>query len=165
MQKLTNDLEVLAGLRERGDLTDDEFARAKAALLAGIPAAAPPVIYTHPSAALETLARQNEIALLDSQWAAEREKYVVVGKYGAQHTPTPEEAIILKTCAAGFGFLGVGFAISMASWIFAIVVLAIASICFVYATGMGRIARRYREAQARYERRRAALLSGDGTMR
>lgn len=103
---LADDLTKLDDLRRSGALTEEEFARAKEALLNAPAPAAPPSaepLAEHLSAQLEEVQFQNELAQLDREWEREREKYMVVGKYGQRYMPTTGGSAIGGFVIVGFG--------------------------------------------------------------
>lgn len=103
---LADDLAKLDDLRRSGALTDEEFARAKEALLnAPASAAQPPPepLAEHLSAQLEEVQFQNELAQLDREWEREREKYMIVGRYGQRYLPTTGGSAIGGFVIVGFG--------------------------------------------------------------
>src|SRR5262245_39381991 len=84
---IADELRKLQDLHRSGVLTDEEFATAKAAVLAGNTtddrAGNEPAMHAH----LEEIKLQNEVARLDREWELEREQYMVAGKYGYRYIP------------------------------------------------------------------------------
>jgi len=96
---LADELKKLEGLHWNGTLTDEEFARAKAALLAksdppSASEAAPEPGVDHKLAAhLAEIRYQNELARIDREWELEKEQYMITDRNGQRHIPTPGEGI------------------------------------------------------------------------
>src|SRR5205085_1477539 len=92
---LADEIKKLEELRWNGTLTDDEFARAKASLLAAHGAPAEPAAAGGDAAVAGNLAGQlaevryqNELARIDREWEAEKEQYAVTDRYGRRQLPT-----------------------------------------------------------------------------
>jgi hypothetical protein len=161
---LADELRKLEELHRARSLTDEEFARAKAAVLADSG--------TPPAGALgEQLAelrRENEVARLDREWEQERRQYLVAGRYGRSYEPTPGMSILSGVLVVGFGVLwtamtaglmggpggGFGF-FPLFGVVFIVVGLAVSVASYGKAV-------RYRQAYEAYQERRQQLLSGDG---
>jgi DNA-directed RNA polymerase subunit RPC12/RpoP len=111
------------------------------------------------AAQLAEIARHNELERLDREWERERASLLVRGKHGQRHVPTDAVAVVTAGGAAVFGVFWIGAAASIGAPSF---MFLMGGMVVVLAIGMAvwqvGAARRYREAQARYERRRAALL-------
>lgn len=100
---LSEELNKLDELRQRGALSEDEFARAKARLLDGAPAAAPSAA---PAAALNALRRSRS-----DRWLG--------GVCGGLAAPTGVDAWVWRLLfALFFLFGGVGLILYLLLWIF-----------------------------------------------
>jgi hypothetical protein len=73
---LADELRKLEELHRSGALTDEEFAAAKARVLAGEPAGTGPAGEGVMREQLDELRLQNEVDRLDREWQMERERYV-----------------------------------------------------------------------------------------
>src|SRR4051794_19655712 len=103
---LADELLKLNRLHREGMLTDEEFERAKAAVLV-----AP---LAHPAAdQLDEIRHQNEVAQLDREWQLERDRYMVVGRYGGRYIPNRATSLIGGVVFAGFGTVWTVMAASM----------------------------------------------------
>jgi hypothetical protein len=156
-----DELRKLQDLRISGALTDEEFAAAKAAVIArgageGDPASEPGM-HAH----LEEIALQNEVAQLDREWALERERYMISGKYGHRSIPTRGLSVLVGVLVVGFGIFWTAMAASSGApgffpliGVFFILVGAGASITSFTKAGA------YEQAHDAYRRRRSQLLAG-----
>jgi hypothetical protein len=155
---MADELRKLQDLRDAGTLTDEEFAAAKASVLAGGHADVPADRTT--SGKLEEIERQNEVAQLDREWAMERERFMVPGRYGYRYLPSRGTSLVGGVVITGFGLLWTVMAASMGAPAF----FPIFGLIFVFA-GIATSAysffqaQRYEEARLHYQRRRAQLLS------
>jgi hypothetical protein len=157
---LADEIGKLQELRESGALTDEEFARAKAAVLASgslqanQPDDAP--LQRH----LQHIEIQNEIERLDREWELEREKYMATGRYGSRHVPSEGGSIVAALIIGGFGLFWTIGAASMG----APAIFPIFGIVFV-VLGVGASlsgftkAGEYQHAYREYQERRARLLA------
>jgi hypothetical protein len=169
---IADELSKLEDLRRRGVLNDAEFEKAKAAVLAGGAAAAgdAPVV-EHLSAQLAEVRYQNELARLDREWEIEREQYMISGRYGRRHIPTPGASLAGAAVVGVFGVLWTILAFTMMSGFggpegspFGIVscIFPLFGVMFtVFGVWMGihahGKAQKYQEALAAYQRRRAQV--------
>src|SRR5215213_6387269 len=101
---MADELRKLQDLREAGTLSDDEFAAAKATVLAGghpdVPADR--AVEGH----LEEIKRQNDdVAQLDREWAMERERYMIHGRYGYRYLPSRGMSLLGGLAVCGFGLV------------------------------------------------------------
>jgi hypothetical protein len=110
---IADDLTKLEQLRHNGALSDDEFARAKAALLSGSPAGADPQLGQHLADQLAEVKHQNELAQIDREWAMEREQFMVMTQYGRKMIPTPGIGIGMALIGGVFGALWTIVALSI----------------------------------------------------
>ncbi|HVK12286.1 MAG TPA: SHOCT domain-containing protein [Gemmataceae bacterium] len=163
---LADELEKLDQLRRSGSLSDDEFARAKAHLLANPPADAPSGDH------LADIRHQNELARIDREWEIEREQYLINGRYGRRHVPTVGMGVATAALGGGFGIFWTVMAVSITSGapdvgafstakvffpLFGVLFIAIAVGWGVYCVVR---AQKYEAANRAYRDRRA-VLSGE----
>jgi hypothetical protein len=149
---IADDLKKLQDLHQSGGLTDEEFAAAKARVLAGGKSESDP----H----LDEIKRQNEIERLDREWQMERERYMVAGRYGQRYLPSRGMSVIGGIMIVGFGIVWTGMASSMGApfffpmfgVIFILAGIAVSLYTFLKAGA-------YEEAFRRYQMRRATLLA------
>lgn len=155
---LADELRQLEELHRGGSLTDEEFARAKAAVLAGAEPA--------PAAALGELRRENEAARLDREWELERQQYLVAGSYGPGYVPSPAMSVLSGVTVAGFGVLwtaltagtmgGPGGGFGLFPFFGVVFIVAGVGVSVVSYTK----AVRYRQRYDAYQEERRRLLSG-----
>lgn len=154
-----DELQKLEDLRQRGALNDDEFAAAKAAVLAGL---------ANPQAALQAhvadIRRQNELARIDREWEIERERHLITGRYGRRYVPSRTMAILSGVVVATFGGLWTGLASNIGGGIagggslfplfgLAFILLGLGMSVYLFV-----MAGRYRSAWNAYQQRRAEAL-------
>jgi hypothetical protein len=150
---IADELLKLNRLHQEGMLTDEEFEKAKAAVLVA-PLANPA------SEQLEEIRNQNEVAQLDREWQNERERYMISGRYGARYVPNRATSLIGGSVVAGFGTLWTIMAASMGApglfplfgVIFVVAGIGMSAYSFIKAG-------EYEQAYQRYQQRRAALLN------
>jgi hypothetical protein len=155
---MAEELRKLQDLRDAGTLTDDEFQAAKATVLAGGHAdrAGAAGLEGH----LEEIKHQNDVAQVDREWAMERERYMVTGRYGVRYLPNRSMSLLGGALVAGFGLLWTLMAAGMgAPGLFP--VFGLLFILFGVGISIHSFlqANRYEEARLRYQRRRAELLN------
>jgi hypothetical protein len=170
---IADELNKLEDLRRRGVLTDAEFERAKAAVLAGgaAPARESPVV-EHLTEQLAEVRYQNELARIDREWEIEREQYMMTDKYGNRQVPTPGMSLVM---AVVIGIFGIGWTImafsitssgpqeggfEVFSCLFPL--FGIVFTCVGIGVGINAYAKaqKYQEALAAYQRRRAQVRPG-----
>ena len=105
---LTDELLKLDELRRRGALSDEEFARAKAALLAP-----GEELESHISDQLAAVRYQNELTRIDREWQIEREKYFVASRYGRRQIPTAGMGIGTALVGGVFGTIWTVMAVAI----------------------------------------------------
>jgi len=159
---IADELRKLQDLHRTGALTDEEFAAAKAAVLAGgRPGSAPgEALQGH----IELIERQNEVARLDREWQSERERYMVAGRYGYRYIPTRGMSVLGGVAITAFGILWTVMAASMVG--LAGGVFALFPLFGVLFTLMGigvsvysyTKAGQYEAAERAYRQRRARLM-------
>jgi Short C-terminal domain len=163
---IADELRKLEELRRSGALTDEEFARAKAKVLAADAAPRPDddTLREH----LAELRRENELARLDREWQIERERYQMTGRNGYRYTPSRIASVVMGVVAVGFGVFWTVMAAEMAGGfgggpaaffplfgvLFILIGIGMSVFSFLRAS-------QYDEARRRYERRRTRLLSGE----
>jgi Short C-terminal domain len=154
---MADELRKLQDLRDSGTLTDDEFAVAKASVLAGGPADRP--AESGMEAHLEEIKHQNDVAQLDREWALERDRYMVAGRYGYRYLPTKGMSLLGGIVIVVFGIFWTMFAAGMGAPIFfplfgvlfILMGIGVSVNAFIKAT-------QYEQARQHYQQRRAALL-------
>ena len=157
---MSDELRKLQDLRDAGTLSDEEFAAAKATVLAGGHAEAP--VDRTVEGHLEEIKQQNEVAQLDREWAMERERFMVSGRYGYRYLPSRGMSLLGGLVVSTFGIIWTVMAASMGAPVF----FPLFGLLFIFA-GIGVSAysflqaNRYEEARLRYQRRRAQLLNRD----
>jgi hypothetical protein len=154
---MADELRKLQDLRDAGTLTDEEFAAAKASVLAGGHAdrRAEPGMEAH----LEEIKHQNDVAQLDREWALERDRYMVAGRYGYRYLPTKGLSLLGGIVIVVFGIFWTMFAAGMEAPIFfplfgvrfILMGIGVSVNAFIKAT-------QYEQARQRYQQRRAELL-------
>lgn len=170
---LADDLTKLEELRRTGALTETEFAQAKAKLLAGETAPAGDAIADKLGEQLAEVRYQNELQRIDREWATEREKYMITGRYGRRHIPTAGESLVGGIVIGVFGAFWTIMAFSITSGApdegpFALAkvffpLFGIAFTCFGVYMGFHAYgkAEAYNKAFAAYQARRAAVKPDD----
>jgi hypothetical protein len=151
---MADELRKLQELHDDGTLTAEEFAAAKATVLAGRPADS--AVEGH----LEEIRQQNDVAQLDREWAIEREQYMVAGRYGYRYLPNKGMSVLGGIIACAFGIFWTMMAASMGApglfpafgVLFILFGVGVSVYSFTKAT-------RYEEARRRYQRRRSELLN------
>jgi hypothetical protein len=165
---IADELAKLEQLRQSGALTDDEFARAKEAVLRGGGSPGEPA-NQHVAEQLAEVRYQNELARIDREWEIEREKYMVAGKYGRRYIPTKGMSLFAAVTGAVGGVIWTVFAISITGnapdegpFALAKGVFPVFGILFICAAVVFGIygyskAAAYKQAQDTYRARRAAI--------
>jgi Short C-terminal domain len=93
----SEELQKLAGLREKGLITQAEFEQAKKRL------------FNEPSSTNIASNQQDrvmqlaELERIDREWELEREKYYMVGRYGRTYKPTTGSSLFGMLLVGGFG--------------------------------------------------------------
>lgn len=165
---IADELRKLGELHRSGALTDEEFATAKARVLAGggqggAAGSQEETLGEH----LRELKRENELARLDREWQLERERYQMAGRYGSRYLPTKASGILMGVFTAGFGILWTVMASSTVGDLggpgaifplFGLVFVVFGIVVGIYTFSR---ASQFEEAQRRYQRRRTLIISGD----
>jgi hypothetical protein len=162
---IADELRKLQDLHQSGALTDQEFAAAKAAVLAGEARGAEPepgVMQQH----LDEIRLQNEVARLDREWELEREQYVITGRYGYRYLPNKTMSVIMGVVIVVFGIFWTVMAFGMVGEVSGpFILFPLFGVVFI-AAGVGMSiygynkATAYEKAYQEYQRRRAELLGG-----
>jgi hypothetical protein len=151
---LADDLIKLQELHRSGALSDDEFVRAKSAVIA----AAAPVRDEKLATELAELRREQELARIDREWETERHQYEMTGAYGRRFTPSKLQSALTCIGSVVFGILFV-WAAGNTGGIFAVFASAM-SFCFVIYSAYGFVnAARHHAEMDRYMRRRSLVLA------
>ncbi len=170
---LVDEIQKLEDLHRRGALTDEEFTRAKAALLAGPAAPAGEPLGQHLSDQLAEVRYQNDLAQIDREWQIERQKYLLSDRYGRWQVPTAGMGIGIAIGGGLFGAFWTVMAIAItgsapdfAPFAVAKIVFPLFGLLFIGAAiGFGiycyRRAQQYESAFAAYQARRRAVRPGD----
>jgi hypothetical protein len=171
---LADELWKLQEMHQRGELSDEEYARAKAAVLSGaMPGAGGQL--EDLSRQMDEVARRQEVADIDRAWDQERLQFLATGTRGGTHDAhghyvggTPYQYIPSRG-----GSIGTGIFAAVVGVIWMIFTARIGGGCFALfglvfiAFGIGMAvynynkAASYEEAHARYLRRRARALGED----
>jgi hypothetical protein len=107
---IADELRKLQDLHQSGGLSDEEFARAKRAVLERAEGGEPAAGAVQEQ--LEHLRQQNELLQLDQDWERERERYMVTGRYGRRYLPSKGMSVLGGVMITGFGILWTIFAAS-----------------------------------------------------
>ncbi len=170
---LADDLTKLEELRRTGALTETEFAKAKAKLLAGDAPPAGDAVVEKLGEQLAETRYQNELARLDREWQIEREKYMVADRYGRRHVPTTGASLAGGIFIGVFGVFWTIMAFGITSGIpdempFSLMrvffpLFGIAFTCFGVYMGYDAYgkAEAYNKVLAAYQKRRAAVKRAD----
>jgi len=166
---LADELLKLRDLHAKGALTDDEFAAAKAQVLAQERPAPEDSSTGAVERHLQTIALQNDIAQLDREWELARHTYMVTGRHGRRSIPSQGGSLVAGVVIALFGIFRttVAFVITSQSPFGPIAqVFPLFGILFI-VLGVGTSihsfakAGQYAEAERRYRERRSELLARD----
>jgi len=108
---------------------------------------------------LEQLEHESELARIDREWDRERERYMVLSRYGRRYVPSAAAAVVMGVLGIGFGLfwtvmtLNVGGGLGGAFSPFGVLFVCLAAGLSVHQFNK---ARRYQAAYEAYQRRRAA---------
>jgi hypothetical protein len=150
---IADELLKLNRLHQEGMLTDEEFEKAKAAVLVA-PLANPP------ADELAEIRRQNEVAQLDREWQIERERYMMTSRYGGRYAPNRATSLIGGIIIAAFGTFWTITAFGMGApglfplfgVLFVLGGIGVSAYSFIKAG-------EYEQAYRRYQQRRASLVN------
>jgi hypothetical protein len=166
---IADELQKLEQLHRRGSLSDEEFAKAKTALLADPSGPADRELGEHLSAQLADVRSEQELARIDREWELERQQYLVADRYGLRRVPTTGMGIGVAVVGGVFGALWTVMATAITSaapdfgpFSIAKVVFPLLGVVFIVAAvGMGVYvhsrALKYEEAFRAYRARRTTL--------
>jgi hypothetical protein len=163
---IADELQKLHDLHAAGALNNDEFARAKEALL-GQPA---PDVQDQ----LAEITRHQEVERIDREWEQERERYLVtgsqggsyvngrhVGGYPVRYIPTRTNSVVSGVLAAGFGLIWMIFTASIGGGAFALFGLIFIAFGVGWSMYAYSRAEQYEQAEQRYRERRRRALGGE----
>ena len=158
---IADEIRKLDELRQSGALSEEEFARAKEAVLEG----------KAPDEAVEQVSRRQDVADLDREWEIKKEKYMIRGKYGHRSVPSKGQSVLGGLIVAGFGVFWTVGAFGMSSSFpddFGVMpkIFPFFGVMFVlFGVGMCvhsyNKAVEYEKAYDEYRRRRAEMLGED----
>lgn len=166
---LADELQKLEQLHRSGSLSDEEFAKAKAALLANPSTPADQHVSQHLSDQLAEVRYQNELTRIDREWQIEQQQYLVGDRYGRRQIPTAGMGIGTAVVGGVFGLIWTVMAVSITGsgpdfGPFAIskVVFPLFGVVFIAAAiGWGMYcharAQKYEEALRAYQARRSKV--------
>lgn len=162
---LTDEIARLHRLRQDGALTAAEFDQAKAALLAQAGAAqspSAPAGYGYGQAGSGSLFH-DELNRVDREWMMEREHYMLRGKRGGRSEPNSIGAIVGSLFFVGFAVFWTIMAYGTGAGGF-FPLFGVVFVLFGVVNGFSHIikAQKYRQAEQRYQQRRAAILARHG---
>jgi hypothetical protein len=101
--QLTEEIEKLEALLERGVITNEEFHQLKSRLISDFTNSRKEDPIAYQTAHLRSIERQNELARIDREWAIERERYYVRGRYGKTYLPTKAGGLATALMTGIFG--------------------------------------------------------------
>ena len=158
---LTDEIERLSELHAEGSLTDEEFAAAKAKLIAGDANPQASSLAPDVAARMTDLTRQNALLQLDHDWESQRQSFMMRGRYGSMYLPTTGGAITTGVVGviAG-GFLLVASTNSPNAGFVPLFAFIIAGICLFTAASQFAKAQAFEAAQRDYQERRAQIERG-----
>ena len=157
---IADELKKLRDLHESGGLSDEEFAAAKAAVLANSNVEDKPPGQPVLEAHLAEIKRQNDIERLDREWQMERERYMVADRYGRRYIPNRGLSVLGGFVIVGFGILWTAFAASMGAPgffpLFGVIFILAGIVVSIFSFSK---ASEHDQAYERYRRRRAQMLA------
>ena len=154
---IANEIQKLQDLYRRGAISKKEYTIGKAAILAKF---VPGTIVTEDSVVqkrLEEMKLLDEVTRIDLEWQAQRENYMMTGKYGNRYVPRKSIEILLGILIVGIGIFFVGKAALTSNFILLLtgvffVLLGIQSSMFRYGKAC-----EYERAYQTYLSRRARV--------
>jgi hypothetical protein len=158
---LADELSKLQQLHQNGALTDEEYARAKDAVLARAEESSPDE-RSAVQRQLDQMQRQQALLRLDQDWDRERASYLMRGKHGQFYPPSKFLSVAVGIFVAIFGIIWTMGTLSLGAPGFFpffgvfFVLLAIGVSIYNYKR-----AEAYEQAEARYRQRRAEMLDAD----
>lgn len=156
--RIVDELQALEQMYHNGTLTDAEFQAAKTSILARADAgtqAGSPMFASD----LADIRFQNELERLDREWALERERYIMTGRYGRRYLPGRVSSIATGAIGLIFGVIWTVLASSMSAGWFPVFGVAFMIIVLISATRSFIKAEQYEQAKQVYEQRRSQLLA------
>ena len=167
---IADELRQIEEMYTQGTLTREEFEQAKAKALTTEAAPTQNAADSQTARQLAQLQRQNAVAQLDREWAMEREQYMVTGRYGSRSLPTESGSVFGGLLIGGFGVFWTILAFTITSGASAAGAPGIATVFPFFGVlfilvGVGSSissyskAGQYREAEQRYQEKRARLLA------
>ena len=104
----------------------------------------------------------DELARLDREWEAERDRYLVTGRSGARYLPSVATSVVTGVITVALGLLWTAAAASLLNGFgaFPLFGLLFVALGLWVSASSFRKAVRYRRAYEAYQRRRAELLAG-----
>jgi Short C-terminal domain len=163
---IADELQKLQELHRTGALTDEEFATAKAAVLAAKTTGADAPLNETAREQLEEMKLENTVARLDREWQLARERYMIAGQYGNRYIPSRGVSVLMGVVVTGFGIFWIAMAMSITSNMPGIggAFPCFGVIFILFGVGMSIYsfskATQYEEEYQRYQQRRAELLAG-----
>jgi hypothetical protein len=172
---LADELWKLQEMHQRGELSDDEYTQAKAAVLSGTTPGEGEQL-DELSRQLDEVSRRQEVADIDRSWEREREHYMAAGTSGGTHDAhgryvggTPYRYIPTRGGSIGVGiFTAVGgllwiiFTASLGGGAFALFGLVFIAFGIGTAVYNYNKAVNYEQAYSAYLERRSEALEGHG---
>lgn len=157
VMNIADEVKKLHDLHQRGGLTQEEFAAAKAAVLGTTKMDSELAMAAH----FDAVQMQNDIDRLEREWQVERENYMLRGKHGGRYVPTRAMSILTGVLMTGFGVFWT-FSATSASGAALMSFLGIIPILVGIGFGIYSHSKAvaYEQAYERYERRRERLLLG-----
>lgn len=167
---IADDLQKIEEMYAHGTLTREEFEQAKAKVLAGDSVPRQPSQDSQTARQIAQLQRQNAVAQLDREWEMEKEQYMDTNRYGSRSLPSEGGSLFGGLIIAGFGVFWTILAFSITSGASAAGAPGIATVFPFFGVlfilvGVGSSissyskAGQYREAERRYQEKRARLLA------
>lgn len=104
---------------------------------------------------------QSELQRMAAEWESERQSLLVRGKHGSVQEPSEVMGIMTMVLAGGIGVAFAVFAFNSGFAAGALMGFVVAGIGLFSGWQILQKAERFRAARQRYDRRRAAIVSGD----
>lgn len=157
---IAEEIEKLQALHVQGALTDDEFAQAKAKLLAHSSDEQSTSNSDTLSDEVEYLRLEQDLTRLDRDWDRERERYMVQGRYGSRYLPSEGGSVFMGILIVCFGIFWTISAASMGAPVF-FPIFGVIFIIFGAVTSFTSFSKAgaYKEAERHYQERRQQLLA------
>ena len=155
---IADEIRKLDKLYQSGALTEEEFARAKQAVLDG----------RSGDEEARELSRRQDVADLGREWEIQKEQYMVSGRYGFRYVPKKGHSLVAGVVMPAFGIIWTVMAFNMSRGFgggFGSIFPAFGVLFALFGVGMGiylyNKASEYEKAYENYRRRRADLLGED----